>query len=399
MVRVILMTMFLSLTSFAQTSGQALTGDQLFAEGKYKEAAAVFEQTPVAQRTSDSLNRMGVSYHMLNRLKEAEAAYKLALKANSGNAAAHNNLGSLYYTQRKFPEADGEIRQATEADPQNTVVRRNLRSSRYARENSRVARTRADEAAVQRPLLVEERYGDLLAVVVLMPAKDVESAVNFEKRGDAFLVRKMYDDAIIEYKKSISFDKYNASVVNRLGLTYHQNQKFAEAEKEYREALKLNAYYVEALNNLGTIFYSRSRFSDALDYYRKAMKISPNSATVLTNIGSCLFKLNRPDEGAAMYDRALTVDPQLFARQASGGVGNLIQMTEQRDSTTSFYLARVFAGKGDKDRAISYLYSAYDTGFKDVEKLKAEPAFASLRDDERFIRLIETMSSPGGPRT
>ena len=69
-----------------------------------------------------------------------------------------------------------------------------------------------------------------------MPPKDVETASNFERRGDAFLVRKMYDDAIIEYKKSIAIDKYNAAIVNRLGLTYHQSQKDPEAERQYREA-------------------------------------------------------------------------------------------------------------------------------------------------------------------
>ena len=41
-------------------------------------------------------------------------------------------------------------------------------------------------------------------------------------------------------------------------------------------------------------------------------------------------------------------------------------------------MATIFAGKGDKDRAISYLYTAYDNGFKDVEKIKAEPSFVSL---------------------
>jgi hypothetical protein len=74
-------------------------------------------------------------------------------------------------------------------------------------------------------------------------------------------------------------------------------------------------------------------------------------------------------------------------------------MTQQKDMQASFVMATIFAGKGDKDRAISYLYTAYDNGFKDVEKIKAEPSFATLKDDERFIRLIETMSVPAGPRT
>ena len=397
--RVILTVLFLSLTSYAQTTDQAVTGSQFFAEGNYKDAAEAFEKVPALQRTPAVLNRMGVSYHMLNRLREAEAVYKLALKADQDHAASHNNLAALYYTQRKFGDADGEFRRAAENDPQNTVIRRNLRSARYARENGRVVRTRAVEVAQQRPLLIDERYSDFLAVMILMPTKDLETATNFEKRGDAFLVRKMFDDAVIEYKKSIAIDKYNAAVINRLGLTYHQSQKYPEAERQYREALKLNAYYLDALNNLGTIFFSRKRYSEALEQYRRALRIFADSPTVLQNVGACLFEMKRYVEAGQAYDRALELDPKLFDKQAAGGVGTLIQMTQQKDMQASFVMATIFAGKGDKDRAISYLYTAYDNGFKDVEKIKAEPSFATLKDDERFIRLIETMSVPAGPRT
>ena len=399
MARVILTVLFLSLTGYAQTTDQALPGNQFFAEGKYMEAVAAYEQVPSLLRTPAVLNRMGVSYHMLNRMKEAEATYKLALKGDADDAAAHNNLAALYYAQRKFGNADGEFRQAAENDPQNVVIRRNLRASRYARENGRIARTRADEVGKQRPLLVDERYSDILGVLLLMSAKDLEAAGNFEKRGDAFLVRKMFDDAAIEYRKSIAVDKYNAAIINRLGLTYHQSQKYQEAEKQYREALKLNASYVDALNNLGTIFYSRKRFSDALDQYRKALKISPNSSTVHQNISAVLFALDRNDEAVQSLQRALELDPKLLERQAAGGVGALIQTTQQNGMMASLAMAKMFAGMGEIDRAISYLYRASDSGFTDVAKIKAEPAFAKLKDDERFLRLIETMSAPGGPKT
>jgi tetratricopeptide (TPR) repeat protein len=391
MVRLILAVFFLA--------AQVPDGNQLFNEGKYRDAAAAFEKSAAAERTPAVLNRMATAYHMLNRLKEAEDTYKLALKADQDFAPAHNNLAALYYSERKFPDADGEFRKAAESDPQSAVIRRNLRASRYARENGRIARTQADALSGQRPLLVDERYSDLLGIMMLMPPKDLEAAGNFEKRGDAFLVRKMFDDAVIEYKKSIALDKYNAAIVNRLGLTYHQAQKYQDAEKQYREALKLNSYYLDALNNLGTIYYSRKRYADALEQYRKALKIFADSPTVLQNIGACLFAMNRMDEGVVAYKRALELDPKLLERQAAGGVGNLIQMTQQNGALANFSMAKMFAAMGNTERAISLLYKASDDGFRDVAKIKAEPSFASLKNDERFIRLIEAMSAPEPPKT
>ena len=60
----------------------------------------------------------------------------------------------------------------------------------------------------------------------------------------------------------------------------------------------------------------------------------------------------------------------------------------------NFNLAKLFATNGDKERAISYLYKAVDEGFKDLEKIKTEPAFALLAEDTRYQQLIDTMLTP-----
>jgi tetratricopeptide (TPR) repeat protein len=136
-----------------------------------------------------------------------------------------------------------------------------------------------------------------------------------------------------------------------------------------------------------------------LDNYRKALKIWPDSVSVLQNLAAVLFEMERYDEALVAYRRALELDPKLFERQSAGGVATLIQTNQQNSMMTNFSMAKLFAGMGDKERAISSLYKAYDNGFRDVGKIKAEPAFASLAGDERFLRLIETMSLPGGPQT
>jgi hypothetical protein len=60
----------------------------------------------------------------------------------------------------------------------------------------------------------------------------------------------------------------------------------------------------------------------------------------------------------------------------------------------NFNLAKLLAMSGDKDRAISYLYKAVEEGFKDLEKIKTEPAFMVLADDVRYQQLIDTMLRP-----
>ncbi|HLH30584.1 MAG TPA: tetratricopeptide repeat protein [Terriglobia bacterium] len=337
-------------------------------------------------------NRQGISFHMGREFKAAETAYKNALKLQPDYADAINNLAVLYYSQRKFSDAEREIRRAVEKNPESPVIRLNLRAARYARENTRSSREVANEVAKQNPLLIEKQDGDLLQMQILMPAKDLEEATLHERRGDSYFARKLYDDAIAEYQKSIAIDRYNASTLNRLGLVYHQSQRMTDAERYYREALKQNPYFLEVLNNIGTVEYARQRYDSAISQYQKALKIRPDSPTVLLNMGFCLFEMKRYDEGNKAIQQALQLDPKILEK--ASGFGTLIQTSRRGDPAVSFYFARIYAAQGEKERSISYLNRALDEGFMEVEKIKTDPIFKILADEEGYMKVLDRIASP-----
>ena len=109
------------------------------------------------------------------------------------------------------------------------------------------------------------------------------------------------------------------------------------------------------------------------------------------NIAACFFSTGQYDEGTEAVRQALEVDPKLFQRSASSGT--LVQGSQPNDPMMHFHLAKILAGKGDKDQAITFLYKAVDAGFRDVAVLKAEPSFSALAADERFNRLLETLTN------
>ena len=98
------------------------------------------------------------------------------------------------------------------------------------------------------------------------------------------------------------------------------------------------------------------------------------------------------------YQRALDLDPKAFERNASVGFGTLIQSSQRSNATMNFYLAKIFAGRGDPDRAISYLYKAVEEGYREIDKIKSEPAFAVLAQDERFVKLMEAIGAAASTR-
>src|SRR5437879_6324213 len=184
----------------APVFGQAAAGNASFDQKQYADAVNAYEKIPAAERDAGILNRLGISYHMLKQFRAAENAYKVAASKDQKNSDALNNLAALYYSQQKFSDAERQIRRTLEKSPDNSVVRLNLRAARYARENGKSARDVANSISPDNALLIEKREGDLLQVVILMPRKDLDEATLHERRGDSFFARKMYEDAIVEYR-------------------------------------------------------------------------------------------------------------------------------------------------------------------------------------------------------
>src|SRR5215510_12047951 len=95
---------------------QAETGNQKFQAKQYAEAIAAYESTPQAERNAALLNRLGLSYHMLNRLREAETAYRQAMKLDPRFAEPSNNLAILFFSQLRFGNAERQVRRALELE-------------------------------------------------------------------------------------------------------------------------------------------------------------------------------------------------------------------------------------------------------------------------------------------
>ena len=67
-------------------------------------------------------------------------------------------------------------------------------------------------------------------------------------------------------------------------------------------------------------------------------------------------------------------------------------MNQQQTGLMNFYLAKVFALQGNTDAAISFLFKAVESGFEDLKLLQSEEAFKRLVADERFERVMKTIT-------
>jgi tetratricopeptide (TPR) repeat protein len=97
--------------------------------------------------------------------------------------------------------------------------------------------------------------------------------------------------------------------------------------------------------------------------------------------------MKRYAEAMKATQHALEIDPRVLDKMS--GFGTLIQTSHRSDPTVSFYFAKIYAGQGDKERAISYLNRALDEGFKEFDKIKDEPVFTALAAEEGYVKLMD----------
>jgi len=204
-----------------------------------------------------------------------------------------------------------------------------------------------------------------------------------ENRGDIFMARKMYLDAIEEYKKMPE----TAVNLNKTGIAYHQMLQLRVAQRYYQKAIKLDPNYSEAVNNLGTVFYANRNYGRAVRLYRKALKIAPNAASVYSNLGTAYFARKDYKEAMEAYQEALKLDPDVFEHRSSFGVLLQEQTVEER-SRFHNYLAKLYAQSDKTDLALLYIRKALEEGFKERKRFLEEPEFAKLRDNAAFKELM-----------
>ena len=217
-------------------------------------------------------------------------------------------------------------------------------------------------------------------------APDSPKVLSPEMRGDIFVARKMYREAIEVYQTG---PKDSAVLANKTGIAYHQLQDFADAKKNYERAVRLNPQYAEAINNLGTVFYAQKSCRRAITQYKRALRFTPESASILSNLGTAYFARKNYTEAFATYQKALEIDPQVFERRSSQGVLLQERSVEER-AKFHYYMAKTYAKAGMTDLALLYIRKALEEGFKEREKFTKDPEFAGLKDNPEFKQLIAT---------
>lgn len=138
-----------------------------------------------------------------------------------------------------------------------------------------------------------------------------DNAFNYYKRGDALLLMKSYDKAIIDLSKAVELkgNTTPSSYYAKLGLAYYRNKNYKRAHLNFSKAIEKSPNHTGMFYYRGLAKYKMSNYKGAIKDYNKALQLSPGFDKALFKRG--LAKIKAKDFSSAMkdYDRAIKANP------------------------------------------------------------------------------------------
>jgi tetratricopeptide (TPR) repeat protein len=210
----------------------ALLGDIYRESGLYGDALPHYESVVRLDPTSaENYRDLGVTYQMLNRLRDAADTYVAGLAIEQDDLQLNLALGQVYLALRDLDRGLRFLEQATRIDPDNPSAWSSLGVAHDMRGN---------------PVLAEASYQQALELDGASPSIKQNLAANQISQGKVGAAVGLLEDVVGEAPSPLAY--------RLLGDARRQQEEFGPAVDEYEAALGLDRNYVPALNGMGQAF-------------------------------------------------------------------------------------------------------------------------------------------------
>jgi tetratricopeptide (TPR) repeat protein len=239
------------------------------------------------------------------------------------------------------------------------------------------------------------RYDEAIASIKRAMEIEPNNAGAHAALGRAYWVGKgMLAEGIEELEKSIAINPQAGYAYLQLVYLHTLRGSYERAEAVARDAVDLQERYISgreglqivgAHTRLGYVYYCQARYDEALREYNYELKFLQSSDHALRQRG--LIELDQK-MGAAYLRKGMAEEAE---RHFKSGIKRYEELLARgsADPFTKYYMANLYALKGDADQALKYLADAI-AKLPAVNRVRAsiDPDFDALRDDLRFQKLI-----------
>ncbi|MCX5922289.1 MAG: tetratricopeptide repeat protein [Candidatus Dependentiae bacterium] len=119
-----------------------------------------------------------------------------------------------------------------------------------------------------------------------------------------------HDQAIVAYKKALSYNTTCPQLYFNLGLVHLQQKCFEQAADAFKQAIDHDANYTKARYHLGTALRDQEKNQEALEQFQKTLSLDPNHYDALVGLARVLNAVSKFEESTRCFERALGLQPQ-----------------------------------------------------------------------------------------
>jgi len=215
-------------------------------------------------------------------------------------------------------------------------------------------------------------------------------------------------DAERAFKRAIELDEKNSLAHVRFAISYYQpTGRSAEAVAETERAVELEPVNLAMRANLTWAYILAGRKTDALANAEKLRDLEPDFVLGRYQLGLAYIANGMYQQAIDLTEKPLRADPndqtmlqvagcanaKLGRRNEANAVIGRFKEIRKTQYVMSFFVATIYAGLGEKDKAFIELEEAYrQRDWRLSALIKNEPLIESLRDDARYKDLLRRMN-------
>jgi len=166
---------------------------------------------------------------------------------------------------------------------------------------------------------VHKSFGTIPLIVFLFLLSCAPSDLD---RGNAYLIKGQYDEAISDYNKALQINPKLAEAYCARGRTYLLKGEYEQAMSDLNKAIEMNPRLAEAYYNRGDAYGSKGQFDEALSDFNKALEINPKLTKAHFNRGIAYLHKGQYGNAISDFSKTLEMNPKLAEAYINRGAAH-----------------------------------------------------------------------------
>ncbi len=284
-------------------------------------AASFLGQT---ETTPDQQRQTAIALEQQGKNPEAEAAWRLCMKANPSNPEPYAHLGLLEARQEHYKEAVPLYRKALALNPAFPGLRLNLGLALFKGGELKQAIAEFKPLIKSQPpgspeaerltiLLGMAHYGlgEYAAATPYLKQAAANDPRNLPLRlalAHSCIWSKQYQCVLDTYHEILTLNAESAEADMLAGEALDELKNHGGAIEQFRAAVKANPREPDVHFGLGYLLWTHRQYPEAVTEFQAELANNPDHAQALTYLGDAEMKLAHPEAALPLLEKAIRID-------------------------------------------------------------------------------------------